>query len=176
MVKAVCTYNEEKVKKMTKGFRNKTIFGSIVFCIVVFAMGVVNITSSISAVGGLKWLFLIMGIIICLFSFYPLISGIYTHKRNYRETIKAMELEKGDLTLEFLFKEKKIELTAIQNGESQEDTILIRNLTLIKTHADGIGIYLDENMYYIRNEEIVSGDKDMLLRIFKNAGIPIKKR
>ena len=90
--------------------------------------------------------------------------------------LKAMELEKGDLTLEFLFKEKKIELTAIQNGESQEDTILIRNLTLIKTHADGIGIYLDENMYYIRNEEIISGDKDMLLRIFKNAGIPIKKR
>ena len=87
-----------------------------------------------------------------------------------------MSLDKGELILEFVIKEKKIELKAIQNGEEQNDTILIRNLSLIKTHADGIGIYLNENMYYICNDEIVVGDMEMLLRIFKNAGIKIKKR
>ncbi len=176
MVRAVCNYNEQKVKQMTKGFRNRTIIGSAVFCAIILAMGVFNIIASFSRTDATKWLFLSMGIIISLFSFYPLISGIFAHKRNYKETINAMQLDKGVLTLDFIFKERKIELTATQNGKSQVDTILIRNLSQIKTHADGIGIYLDENMYYILNEEIVAGDREMLLRIFKNAGIPIKKR
>ena len=176
MVKAVCHYNEETVKQMTKKFRNRTIVGSAVFCVVLFTMGVVNIVSSFSQDETYKWLLFGLGIIICLFSFYPLISGIYTHKKNYRDTIKAMQLDKGDLTLEFIIKEKRIELTAIQAGEAQEDTILIRNLSYVKTHSDGIGIYLDENMYYIRNEQIVSGSKEMLIRIFENAGIDVKKR
>ena len=176
MVKAVCVYNEEKVKKMTKGFRNKTIISSLVFCVIILAMGIYNIIASLSKTDGTKWLFLAIGVLVSLFAFYPFISSIFTHKRNLRETIKAMELDKGTLTLEFIFKERKIELTATQNGESQEDTILIRNLSLVKTHADGIGIYLDENMYYILNEEIVSGSREMLLRIFKNAGVEIKKR
>ena len=176
MVKAVCKYNEEKVINMSKGFRNKTIIGSSVFCAIILAMGVFNIIASFSRTDGTKWLFLIMGIIISLFSFYPLISGIFTHKRNLRETIEAMQLDKGILTLEFTFKEKRIELIASQNGQSQEDNILIRNLSLIKTHADGIGIYLEENLYYILIVEIVLGNREMLLRIFENAGIPIKKR
>ena len=123
-----------------------------------------------------KWIFLILGIAISLFAFYPIITAIITNKKNYRDTLEAMSLDKGELILEFVIKEKKIELKAIQNGEEQNDTILIRNLSLIKTHADGIGIYLNENMYYICNDEIVVGDMEMLLRIFKNAGIKIKKR
>ncbi len=176
MVKAVCLFNQETVKRMSKKFRNRTLAGSIALSLFILAVGVSTIVSSFSNEGFQRWMFFILGVLFTLFSVYPVISTVFTHRRNYRETIKAMELDKGELTLEFTIKEKKIELKAIQNGEVQEDTILIRNLSYIKTHSDGIAIYLNENMYYIRNEEIVSGSRDMLLRIFANAGIEIKKR
>ena len=176
MVKAVCLFNEETVKKMSKKFRNRTLSGAILLSVLVLAMGVSTIISAFSNEGVQKVMFIILGAIFTLFSVYPVISTLYTHRKNYRETIKAMELDKGELTLEFVIKEKKIELKAIQNGEEQNDTILIRNLSYVKTHADGVGIYLNENMYYIRNQEIVSGDRDMMIRIFENAGIEIKKR
>lgn len=176
MVKAVCRFNEDKVKKMSKRMRNSTLFGSIILGILILIMGLFNIVSALRQEGVTKWVFIVLGILISLFSCYPIISSLITNKRNYRETIKAMELDKGELVLEFLIKEKKIELKAIQNGEEQNDTILVRNLSLIKTHSDGVGIYLNENMYYICDDEIVSGDREMMLRIFKNAGIQIKKR
>jgi hypothetical protein len=176
MVKAVCRFNEETVKTMSKKFRNRTLSGSILLGIVILAMGVSTIISAFSNDEFQKIIFIILGSMISLFSVYPVISTVFTHRKNYHETIKAMELDKGELTLEFIIKEKKIELKAIQNGEEQNDTILIRNLSYIKTHSDGVGIYLNENMYYIRNEEIVSGDRDMMLRIFANAGVEIKKR
>ena len=176
MVKAVCRFNEETVKTMSKKFRNRTLSGAILLSVPVLVMGVSTIITAFSNDEVQKIIFIILGSLFSLFSLYPIISTVYTHKKNYRETIKAMELDKGELTLEFIIKEKKIELKAIQNGEEQNDTILIRNLSYVKTHSDGVGIYLNENMYYIRNEEIVSGDRDMMIRIFENAGIEIKKR
>ena len=176
MVKAVCRFNEETVKTMSKKFRNRTLSGAILLSVLVLVMGVSTIITAFSNDEVQKIIFIILGSLFSLFSLYPIISTVYTHKKNYRETIKAMELDKGELTLEFIIKEKKIELKAIQNGEEQNDTILIRNLSYVKTHSDGVGIYLNENMYYIRNEEIVSGDRDMMIRIFENAGIEIKKR
>ncbi len=176
MVKAVCRFNEEKVKNMSRRMRNSTLFGSIMFAVFILIIGGYNIYASFSNEGVTKWVFFVLGILISLFSVYPIISTLINNKRNYKDTIVAMELDKGELVLEFTIKEKKIELKAIQNGEEQNDTILIRNLSLIKTHADGVGIYLGENMYYIRDDEIVIGDRDMLIRIFKNAGIQIKKR
>lgn len=176
MVKAVCRFNEEKVKKMSRRMRISSILTASLMSLIILVMGVVNVISSFKQQEIQKWIFLILGIAISLFAFYPIITAIITNKKNYRDTLEAMNLDKGELILEFVIKEKKIELKAIQNGEEQNDTILIRNLSLIKTHADGIGIYLNENMYYICNDEIVVGDMEMLLRIFKNAGIKIKKR
>lgn len=175
MVKAVCRFNPETVKKMSARLRNKTLIGSIVFGAFLLFFGVFNIISSLDSEGSKKWLFLILGIIICGFSVYPIIATILTHKRNYRETLKAMELEKGELTLEFVIKEKKMEIKAIQAGEVQNDTVLIRNLSHVKLHHDGVGIYLNENMYFIGDDDIVLGNRDALIRIFKNANIEIKK-
>ncbi len=175
MVKAICRFNAEKVKKMSVRLRNKTLIGSAILGAILLFLGVFNIISAFSREDAQKWLFLILGILICIFAFYPLISGIFTHKKNYKDTLEAMQLDKGDVILEFLIKEKKIELKATQNDEVSLDTILIRNLNLIKVHHDGIGIYLGENMYYICNDEIVQGTRESLLRIFKNAGILIKK-
>lgn len=176
MVKAVCRFNEEKVKKMSRRMRISSMLTASLMSLIILIMGIVNVISSFKQQEVQKWIFLILGIAISLFAFYPIITAIITNKKNYRDTLEAMSLDKGELILEFVIKEKKIELKAIQNGEEQNDTILIRNLSLIKTHADGIGIYLNENMYYICNDEIVVGDMEMLLRIFKNAGIKIKKR
>ena len=106
MVKAVCRFNEETVKTMSKKFRNRTLSGAILLSLLVLAMGVSTIISAFSNEGVQKVLFIILGAIFTLFSVYPVISTVYTHRKNYRETIKAMELDKGELTLEFIIKEK----------------------------------------------------------------------
>ena len=116
MVKAVCRFNEEKVKNMSKRMRNSTLFGSIMFTVFILIVGVYNVYVSFSNEGVTKWIFFVLGILVSLFSVYPIISTIITNKRNYKDTIKAMELDKGELVLEFVIKEKKIELKAIHNG------------------------------------------------------------
>ena len=119
---------------------------------------------------------IVLGAIICVFSFYPTASTLATHKKNYEETLTAMNLDKGDLTLDFTIKEKKIELRAIQAGEEEVATMLIRNFSQVKVNKDGVGLYINENMYYIENDEIVLGSKEELLKIFKNAKVTIKNR
>ena len=177
MVRAVCNYNKDKVKNMTTKMRNKTLIGAIIFNALFLFMGIFNIVTSISSGEGIqKWLFIVLGAIICVFSFYPTASTLATHKKNYEETLTAMNLDKGDLTLDFTIKEKKIELRAIQAGEEEVATMLIRNFSQVKVNKDGVGLYINENMYYIENDEIVLGSKEELLKIFKNAKVTIKNR
>lgn len=174
MVKAVCRFNQEKVKNMSKKMRNKTLIGAVLFSVVLLAMGIFNIVSSFSSEGVYKWIFFVMGILISVFSVYPTYSAISTSNKNYKDTLEAMSLEKGELTLDFTIKEKKIELKASQAGEEEIATMLVRNFSLVKVNSEGVGLYLNQNMYYILNEEIKSGTKEELINIFKNAKVPIK--
>ena len=112
MVKAVCRFNEEKVKKMSRRMRISSILTASLMSLIILVMGVVNVISSFKQQEIQKWIFLILGIAISLFAFYPIITAIITNKKNYRDTLEAMNLDKGELILEFVIKEKKIELRA----------------------------------------------------------------
>ena len=90
MVKAVCKFNVETIKKLSAKLRIKTLIGSIIFGIILLFLGVFNIVSSLSREDNQKWLFLIMGIVICLFAFYPTVTSIFTYKKNYKETISYL--------------------------------------------------------------------------------------
>ena len=72
-------------------------------------MGVYSCVTGLMDKEGIRWVSVVLGALIALFSVYPVITTFGTYKKNLKETIKQMGLDKGELTLEFLFKEKKME-------------------------------------------------------------------
>ena len=97
-----------------------------------------------------------------------------TQKRNHRETIKAMQLDKGDLQIDLTIKDKKLEVVTTQFDEVQKETVLLRNVSVVRTNKDGVAVYIGDDMYYIFNDEIVTGTREELLRIFQRVNVLIK--
>ena len=58
--------------------------------------------------------------------------------------------------------------------EIKNSTILIRNVSQIKTNANAIGIYVKDNMYYVLDTDYIEGSRKELLNVFKKAGTQIK--
>ena len=176
MVKAVCVYNIDKVKKMSSKIRNRSMITTILLSIMLAFMGVYSCVTGLMDKEGIRWASVGLGALIALFSAYPVITTIGTNKKNLKETIKQMGLDKGELTLEFLIKEKKMEIKATQGEEIQTSTILNRNVTLVKRQKQGTGIYFGEDMYFIYDDEIIEGSVKELLHIYEKLDIKIKKR
>ncbi|MBO7214815.1 MAG: hypothetical protein J6V66_04885 [Clostridia bacterium] len=175
MVRAICEYNSEKINKMSRTFMRKAFRTAILFSIAFIVLGGITIYFGLKTEKqGL--VSVILGGIIVLASAYPIISTIKTQRRNHKETVKAMQLDKGDLQIDMLFKEKRLEVTTSQAGEVQTETILLRNVTNVKVNKQGVAIYIEEDMYFIFNDEIVMGTQEELLRIFNKVKVPVKKR
>ena len=117
---------------------------------------------------------LIIGILVLLFCLWPTLNAIKTGKKLVQNAVRDMHVEEHSLTIEYTFKEKRIEITATQNDTVQNETLMIKNVTNLKVEKNGVGICVGDDMYYIENDDIVSGTRQMLLRIFKNAGFEIK--
>ena len=175
MVRAICEYNTEKINKMSKTFMRKAFTTAILFSIAFIVLGGITIYFGFKT-EKTGFISIILGGLIVLASAYPIISTIRTQRRNHRDTIAAMQLEKGDLQIDMLFKEKRLEVTTTQADEVQTETILIRNFSGVKVNKQGIAVYVGDDMYYIFNDEIVMGSKEELLRIFSKVNVPIKKK
>ena len=173
MVRAVCEFNIEKITKMSKTFMRKAFITAILFSVLILALGVFTIYFAFKAVET-NWISVVLGGIITLASFYPIFSTYKVQKRNHKDTISAMQLDKGDLHIDMTFKEKKLEVVTTQFDQVQNETILLRNITKIKVNKQGVAIYIGDDMYYIFNDEIVTGTKEELLRIFQRLNLPIK--
>ncbi len=174
MVRAVSEYNTEKLSKMSKYFMRKAFATAVFFGVVLLAIGIVTVVVALSAEKK-NWVSIVLGFVVCLGSLYPIISTVITQKKNHRETVKAMQLDKGDLRIDITFKEKKMEITTSQAGEVQNESVLMRNVSKIRTNKDGLGIYIGKDMYYIFNDEIVLGTREELLRLFQKLNVSIGK-
>ena len=64
MVRAICTFNKERVEEMSRKMRNKTIWISVVITAVLFCLGVIDIILSLTASNEIDYLSLGVGIII----------------------------------------------------------------------------------------------------------------
>ena len=73
-----------------------------------------------------------------------------------------------------MFREKRIEVSTEQNGEIKNSTVLVRNVSEIRTTKDAVAIYVKDNMYYVLNSDYVEGSREELLNVFKKAGTSIK--
>lgn len=175
MVKAVSVYNKDRVVKMGKTMRNKGLITSILLSVALVILGAFLAVFALNQEKGPNWLSFALGIGVALLSFYPIYKSYKTNKKNVEETIKSMKLNRGELQLEFVIKEKRIEITATQNDTVENQTLMIKNVTSVRPDKQGVAICVGEDMYYILDEDITYGTRDMLLNTFKNAGFEIKK-
>lgn len=173
MVRAICEYNIEKITKMSKTFMRKAFATAIFFTLVILALGGLTIYFALKSTE-VNWVSFSLGAVISLASIYPLFSTFKTQRRNHRETVKAMQLDKGDLHIDLTFKDKKLEVVTTQFDEVQTETVLLRNVSVVRTKKDGVAVYIGDDMYYIFNDEIVTGTREELLRIFQRVNVLIK--
>ena len=161
---------------MGKSMLKKSLVGAIIFSAVILGMGIFNLVFALVGQEEISWLAVALGGVVILLSPYPVYKAIKTNRSNVEETIKGMRLHRGNLQLDLTIKEKRIEIVATQNDIVQNQTLMIKNVTNVKVDKTGVGICVGDDMYYIEDEDIVSGSKVALLKIFKNAGFVIKDK
>ncbi len=174
MIRVESYYDKEKIIKMSKKMQIKAIVSSTILSLVMLAMGVINI---IAAVAGEKInvFSLIVGILVTLFAFYPIISVIKTNKNSVEKAVSDMNVEKDPVVISYEFKEKRVEISLTQNGVTKLDTLMIKNVDKVRTDKNGIAIYIQNgDMYYIANEDFVEGSRERLISLFAHNKIQVK--
>lgn len=171
MVKATSVYNKEIIKEINKPMEKKSIITSSIFSVLMLGLGVFTIVETL--VNEFNVFNVILGGITTLISFYPIYRAVKQNKANLEQTVKDLNVEQHPVTINYVFKEKRIEVELEQNGEVKKDTILIRNVTKVRKVKTAVAIYVGEQMYYIKNEDITVGDADTLVRMFLNTNAKI---
>ncbi len=174
MIKVESYYDKEKIVKMSKKMQVKALVSSSILSIVMLAMGIINI---ISAVSGEKFnvFSLIVGILVSLFAFYPIISVIKTNKGSVKRAVKDMNVEKDPVVINYEFKEKRVEISLTQNGVTKLDTLMLKNVDKVRTDKNGLAIYIQNgDMYYIGNEDFIEGSRERLISLFAHNKIQVK--
>lgn len=174
MVRAVSKYNIQKINQMSKTFMKKA-FATAIFLSALFLTAGILITVFALKQVEINWVSVVMGGIVTLGSCYPIISTLRAQTKNHRDTVKAMQLDKGELVIDITFREKRMEITTSQCGETTEETVLLRNVSKVRLNAKGVAIYIGSDMYYIFNEEIVQGTREELVRIFTKLNVKVGK-
>ncbi len=174
MIKVKCYYDKEKVMKITRSTQIKSLILSLVLSCIMLGLGIFNLITSISK-EKIDWFGFALSIVIIIISVFPLVSSLKNLKVGGYDAVKEMGVEKSPLEMEFVFKEKRIEVSTTRNGETKLTTIMIKNIYQVKVDGKGLSIYVNNNeMFYIYNEEIVEGSKQRLISLFVNNGVKVK--
>ena len=171
MVKTVSVYDKEKIKEISKPLATKSLVTSIIIAVIILALGVFMLVRAI--INNEIFNIVVSGLMIVL-SCYPIIKAVRQNKDALETSIKDLGVDKSEITISLVVREKRIEVTTEQNGEIKNSTVLIRNVSQIKTNANAIGIYVKDNMYYVLDTDYIEGNRKELLNIFKKAKIEIK--
>lgn len=175
MIKAKCVYDIDRVVKLSKGIKIKTISLSAVLSLVILAMGIYNIISANIGKDSQNIFMFILGIIITLFSIYPTYNALRSVKGIVQKTIRDMGVEDGQIILEYFFKDKKVEISMTKNNEVKFDTLMLKNIAYVKVNKKGVAIYLkNDEMYYIEDDEIIEGNRVALINLLSKNNVKIK--
>ena len=159
---------------MTKKLQIKAYISAGSISLIMLVMGVLNLITAFSS-KDFNFFSLIVGIIITLFAFYPIISAIRTNKNGIERAVKDMNVENSSLVLGYEFKEKRAEISLTQDGVTKFDTLMYKNVSKARVTSEGIAIYLNGNdMYYIENADFKSGNKSQLISLLKRNNIEVK--
>ncbi len=174
MIRVESYFDREKVENMAKGLQKKTIITSLLITVVLLAIAAVNIVTAFTE-EKLNIFSLIVGILVAVFAFYPIVTAIASNKSNVEKAIADMGVSESSLTISYLFKEKRIEVTLTQNGEAKQETVMMKTVEKAKVNKDGIAIYLlSGDMYYIYNDDFIEGNKQRLISLLAHNKIQVK--
>ena len=175
MYKASSVFDKEKVIKMNKSLDKGSIISSIVLCAVLFAIGVLTLVLGVLE-EKTNWLSIIIGAFACVFSIFPIISTLSTSKKGFENAVKEMGVETAPLKIEYVFKEKRIEIKQYKGDEYKEETIMMKNVATLRKTKDGISFCLEDGvMYYFEYADILVGSAEQIVALFKRNGVVIKK-
>ncbi len=174
MVRVESYYDKEKITNIAKKMKVKSLVTSSILSLILLAMACFNFVSAFSE-EKVNIFSIIVGALVGLFSIYPIASAIKTNKNSVKRAVSDMGVEEHPLTISYLFKEKRVEITLTQNGETKFDTLMMKNIDKVKVNKDGLGIYLlNGDMYYVYNEDFIEGDKQKLINLFARNKIKVK--
>lgn len=174
MIRVKSYFDKEKVIKITKQAQLKTLVMSMILAVVMIAIAVINLITALSK-EETDWFGYIFSGIIMIVTFFLIRSSLKTYKNTTQSAVKDMHVEDSPIEFEYLFKEKKVEVTTIKNDVAKMKTVMYKNISRVKLDSKGIAIYLDEdNMFYIYDSDFVEGNKQRLATIFSKLGIKVK--
>ena len=175
MYKVYSVFDKEKVIKMNKSIDKGSIVSSTLLCVVLFAIGVITLIMGILE-EKTNWLSIVIGAFACVFAFFPIISIRATSKKGLENAIRETGVEHTELKIEYLFKEKRIEVKQYKGDDIKEDTIMFKNVASLKKTKEGVSFYLQDGvMYYFEYDDILVGTPEQILNLFKKNGIKVPK-
>ncbi len=175
MYKVICSYDKEKVVKKNKATLKKSLVVSVVLAFLLVAVGVWNIVFALTE-NKINWLSLVVGVFACLFSAVPIFNAIKTSNRETENVVKQMGVDKDVLNIEYVFKDRRIEVKKEQGEKVELDTIMFKNVTTLKKSKDGFAFIMqDGTTYFFDNEDIVEGTEQQIVALFSKNGISIKR-
>ncbi len=175
MYRISSTFDKEKVIKMNKNIDKGSIITSIVLCVVLFLLGVFTLVMGLVE-EKTNWISIIVGAFACVFSIFPIISSINTSKKGLENAIKQMCVETSPLKIEYVIKEKRIEVKQFKGEKVEEVTIMLKNVATLKKLKEGLSFYLDDGvMYYFDYADILVGTPEQIIKLFQRNNVKIVK-
>lgn len=175
MYKVYSVFDKERVIKMNKSLDKGSLTTSIVLCAVLFLIGAFTFVMGIVE-EKTNWFSIILGAGACIFSVFPLISSIKTSKKGLENAVKEMGVEVSPLKIEYLFKEKRIEVKQIKGDIVKEETIMFKNVATLKKTKQGVAFYLEDGvMYYFDYTDVLVGTPEQILKLFQKNNVKFIK-
>ena len=167
-------FDKEKVIKITKKTQLKSLVTSLILAVVMLVIAAINFVKAFFN-DKIDWISLVFSGVIILVTFLLLKSTLKTYKYSTINAVKDMHVEDSPIEIEYLFKEKKVEVTTTKDGIAKMKTVMYKNISHAKIDSQGIAIYLNGyNMFYVYDTDFVEGTKQRLAVIFSRLGIKVK--
>lgn len=174
MIKVKSYFDKEKVIKITKQAQLKSLIMSLILAVIMVVIATINFVTAITK-EEIDWISLVISGVIIVVTIFLLVSALKTYKYGTISAVKDMHVEDGPIEIEYIFKEKKVEVTTVKNDVAKMKTIMYKNISHAKIDGKGIAIYLyGDNMFYIYDSDFVEGTKQKLAVIFSKLGIKVK--
>lgn len=175
MYKVSCEFDKQKVIKMNKSIDKGAIISSICMCALLLVIGAITLVMGLTE-EKINWLSVAIGGFACIFSIFPVINTISTSKKGLENAVKQTGVETTPLKIEYVFKEKRIEVKQYKGDTVKEETIMFKNVASLKKTKYGISFYLDDGvMYYFEYGDIVVGTVEQILALFKKNNVKVPK-
>ena len=174
MIRAKSYFDKEKVIKITKDAQIKSFVMSLILSVLMVGISVFNMITAFTG-EEIDWFSLVLSVIILVVTFLLIRSTLKSFNTSGKQAVKEMNVEYSPIEIEYVFKEKRIEITTTKDEVVSLKTIMVKNLDQAKVDSKGVALHLNTgSMFYIYNDDFIEGNKQKLIAHLANSGIKVK--